>query len=154
MAEIVTQIRQKLSNAKVSAVQQAVRARNDAVERLTKFAGEVSAVVLVIGALMIFTTMMASVVERTNEIGVLRAIGFRRTHVIKGFMIEATAISATGGLLGWAVGMLVSWMALPYFSETGGVLEFRISLAGGVLSSIYPAVRAARLDPCEAVRHV
>lgn len=161
--DIVAQIRHKLPHAKVSAVQQAVRARNDTVERLTAFAAAVSAVVLAIGALMIFTTMMASVVERTKEIGVLRAIGFRRIHIIKGLMIEAAAISTAGGALGWAAGVLVSWVALPYFSETGVTLGIRSSLAffavgvaiaTGVLSSVYPAIRAARLDPCEAVRHV
>lgn len=99
-----------------------MKARNDAVERLTKFAGAVSAVVLAIGALMIFTTMMASVVERTKEIGVLRAIGFRRMHIIKGFMIEAVLISAAGGVLGWAAGITASWLALPYFTETGAGL--------------------------------
>ncbi len=163
VGDIVAQIHHKLPHAKVSAVQQAVRARNDTVERLTKFAAAVSAVVLAIGALMIFTTMMASVVERTKEIGVLRAIGFRRVHIIKGLMIEAAAISIAGGALGWAAGVLVSWVALPCFSETGVTLGIRsslaffavgVALATGVLSSVYPAIRAARLDPCEAVRHV
>ena len=116
--DIVGQISERLPNAKVSAIQQSVRARSETVERLTRFSAVVSAVVLAIGALMIFTTMMGSVVERTKEIGVLRAIGFRKVHIVKGLMIEVVAVSFAGGIVGWAAGLLASWAALPYSSET------------------------------------
>lgn len=161
--DIVKQISAQLPNAKVSALQQSVRARAETVDRLTRFAVAVSAVVLVIGALMIFTTMMGSVVERTKEIGVLRAIGLRKSQIIKELMIEVAAISTIGGLVGWIVGMLMSWLTLPYFSQSGVRLEFdpKIALGAvvaalviGALSTIYPAIRASRLDPSEAVRYV
>lgn len=161
--DIVGQISERLPHAKVSAIQQSVRARTETVERLTRFSGVVSAVVLAIGALMIFTTMMGSVVERTKEIGVLRAIGFRKVHIVKGLMIEVLAVSLAGGIVGWAAGLLASWAALPYFSETGVALGVHPSvvmvaivaaLSIGILSSIYPAIRASRLDPSEAVRYV
>lgn len=163
IGDIVSQISERIPHAKVSAIQQTVRARSETVERLTRFSAVVSAVVLGIGALMIFTTMMGSVIERTREIGVLRAIGFRRTHIVKGLMIEVATISLLGGLLGWATGMLASWLALPYFAETRAAFEFQpilaiIAIAGGliigIISSFYPIVRASRLDPSEAVRYV
>lgn len=163
IGDIVSQISERIPHAKVSAIQQSVRARSDTVERLTRFSAVVSAVVLAIGALMIFTTMMGSVVERTKEIGVLRAIGFRRSHIIKGLMIEVAFISLVGGLLGWAAGLLASWVALPYFAETRVVFEFQpvlaiVAVAAGLVigtfSSFYPIVRASRLDPSEAVRYV
>jgi putative ABC transport system permease protein len=119
--------------------------------------------VLAIGALMIFTTMMGAVIERTKEIGVLRAIGFRRTHIIKGLMIEVAAISVIGGVIGWGAGILASRAALPYFADPGVVFEIQPLLAVGavgcglligILSSLYPIVRASRLDPSEAVRYV
>lgn len=161
--DIVAQISERLPNAKASAIQQSVRARTDTVARLTRFSAVISAVVLAIGALMIFTTMTGSVVERTKEIGVLRAIGFRRTHIVKELMIEVAAISLVGGLVGWGAGVLASWLALPYFTESGIDLQIDSSLLIfalvaalliGALSSIHPAIRASRLDPSEAVRYV
>jgi putative ABC transport system permease protein len=161
--DIVAQISEKVPNARVSAIQQSVRARTETVERLTRFSAAVSAVVLAIGALMIFTTMMGSVVERTKEIGVMRALGFRRTHIIKELMIEVAAVSLIGGLLGWGAGLIASWAVLPYFAETElglradptmAILAVAAALLIGAVSSIYPAIRASKLDPSEAVRYV
>jgi putative ABC transport system permease protein len=161
--DIVAQISERLPHAKVSAIQQSVRARTETVERLTRFAGVVAAIVLAIAVLLIFTTMMGAVIERTKEIGVLRAIGFRKSHIIKGLMIEVAAISCIGGLLGWGAGMLASFLALPYFAETRIALDWQPQiallaiLAGllvGALSSIYPIIKASRLDPAESVRYV
>jgi putative ABC transport system permease protein len=163
IGDIVSQISERLPQAKVSAIQQSVRARSETIERLTRFSAAVSAIVLAIGSLMIFTTMMGSVIERTKEIGVLRAIGFRKEHIIKGLMIEVAVISVLGGSLGWGAGMFASWLALPYFAETRVVFEFQPMLAItaivaglviGTLSSFYPIIRASRLDPSEAVRYV
>lgn len=160
--DIVVQIRKALPHVNVAAVQQSVRARTEAVDRLTRFSAVVSVVVLVIGALLVFTTMMSSVVERTKEIGVLRAIGFWRTHIIKSLMIEVVVISAAGGMGGWIAGLSASRLALPYFTENGAQIEWRASLAVlaiaaamliGIVSSAYPAIRASRLDPSEAVRY-
>jgi putative ABC transport system permease protein len=161
--DIVAQIKQELPHANVSAIQQSVRARAEAVDRLSRFSLVVSAVVLAIGALMVFTTMMGAVVERTKEIGVLRAIGFRKTHIIRSLMIEVVIISAAGGIGGWLAGLLAGRLALPYFTEGGAQMELRLSLAvfavavamgTGIISSIYPVLRASRLDPSEAVRYV
>lgn len=159
----MAQISERLPHAKVSTIQQSVRARTETVERLTRFAGVVAAIVLAIAVLLIFTTMMGAVIERTREIGVLRAIGFRKSHIIKGLMIEVASISCLGGLLGWGAGMLASFLALPYFAETRIALDWQPQvallaiLAGllvGALSSIYPIIKASRLDPSESVRYV
>ncbi len=161
--DIVAQIAEKLPHAKVSALQQSVKAREQTVNRLTRFFAVVSAIVLAIGGLMIFTTMMGSVIERTKEIGVLRALGFRKAHIVQGLALEVAAISVAGGLTGWAAGMLASWLALPYFAETRVGFEIQpllalVAVTGalliGIASSIYPIVRASRLDPSEAVRYV
>ena len=107
--------------------------------------------------------MMGSVLERTREIGVLRAIGFRRLHIVRGLVIEIAVVSAAGGALGYLVGMAVSWAALPFFTENGTQLRVTtetllFSLAAalviGFASSVYPAFRASRLDPSEAIRQL
>jgi putative ABC transport system permease protein len=159
--DIVAQIREQLPHAKVSAIQQAVKTRAEMVNRLAKFSAVLSVIVLIIGGLMIFTTMMGSVIERTREIGVLRAIGFRRKHIMSGLLIEVMTISVLGGFFGWAAGIAASWAALPFFSEAGierqlHPLLLTLAIASAMLigsvSSIYPALRASRLDPSEAVR--
>jgi putative ABC transport system permease protein len=163
VGDIVAQIQSKLKHAKVSAIQQSVQARVETVDRLTRFSGVVAGIVLIIGGLMIFTTMMGSVIERTKEIGVLRAIGFRKSHIMRGLILEITVISLLGGMVGWGSGTLISWLALPYFTETGSSLKFQpwlmliaicSALFIGIVGSIYPAIRASKLDPSEALRYV
>lgn len=161
--DIVGQIEAAVPHAKVSAVQQAVRAREQTVEQLGRFSAVVSAVVLAIGGLLIFTAVTGSVVERTREIGVLRAIGFRKSHIVRGLAIEVAAVSAAGGVLGWAAGTAAGWAALPYFADAErlfqpqphlALLAVGGALAIGLLGSAYPILRAARLDPADAVRVV
>ncbi len=161
--DIVAQISERMPYAKVSAIRQSVRARTETVDRLTRFAVAIAALVLAIAALMIFTTMTSAVIERTKEIGVLRAIGFRKTHIIKGLLIEVAVISIIGGLLGWLAGLAVSYVALPYFADSGATIDIKpmfilVAIAAGLLigtiSSLYPIFRAARLDPAESVRYI
>ena len=161
--EIVGQIREKLPHAKVSAIQQAVKARMEMVQRLSRFSTVVSVVVLLIATLMILTSMTGSVVERTREFGVLRAIGFRKWHIIHGLILEVLAISALGGVVGWILGIAGSWIAMPYFTEVASPPEIRpivlvmaviTSIAVSVAASLYPVARASRMDPADAVRSI
>jgi putative ABC transport system permease protein len=112
---------------------------------------------------MIFTTMMGAVIERTKEIGVLRAVGFRRRHIIQQLLIEVVLISSVGGVIGWLTGVGAGWLVLPYFAESGPALDIRAWTAAaailtaillGLGSAVYPALRASRLDPSEAIRYV
>ena len=161
--EIVGQIREKLPHAKVSAIQQAVKARMEMVDRLSRFSTVVSSVVLLIATLMILTSMTGSVVERTREFGVLRAIGFRKLHIIHGLFLEVVVIGAIGGIIGWILGVGGSWIAMPYFTEVASVPEVRpvllvaaviTSIVVSVAASVYPVTRASRMDPAEAVRSI
>ena len=161
--EIVGQIRQVLPHAKVSAIQQAVKARMEMVDRLSRFSTVVSLVVILIATLMILTSMTGSVVERTREFGVLRAIGFRRWHIIHGLILEVVVVSALGGVVGWILGFGGSWIALPYFTEVAAAPEPRpwvlvaavlTAIAVSVVASLYPVSRASRMDPADAVRSI
>lgn len=159
--DIVAQIQAKVPHAKVSAIQQAVRMREEMVQRLTRFSYVVSIVVLVIGSLLVLTTMTSSVVERTREIGVLRAMGYRRVHVMRVLATEVVVVGLIGGFAGWFIGVGTSWAALPFFTENGArpVLDPVLLLVAAsaavllaLLASLQPMLKASRLDPTEALR--
>lgn len=155
---IVAQMGERLPHARVSAVRQAMALKMQTVDQVTRFSMAASGVVLVIGGLVVFVSMLGSVQERTREIGVLRAIGFRQSHVLRILLLEALVVSVLAGLAGWAVGSSSSWLLAPQLDVPGGPstallpAAVLLSLALGMASSIYPALRAARLDPAEALR--
>jgi putative ABC transport system permease protein len=160
--DIVAQIQAALPEARVSAVQQAVKARIQTAGQLSRFRAVISMVIVFTSSLVIFVTMMGSVVERTREIGVLRALGYRRSHVVRIFLIEAALISLAGGLLGWGLGTVFGTAIEKQYVESAGGLHLSISfgviaivaaVVVGTLSSLYPAVKASQLDPMESVRY-
>jgi putative ABC transport system permease protein len=105
--------------------------------------------------------MMGSVNARTREIGIFRALGFRRGHVTRLILIEAAAASVIAGVLGYLVGMGLSYALLPLLAGDGVSVAWTPSLAAaavalavlvGSLASLYPALHASRLDPTVALR--
>ena len=103
--------------------------------------------------------MLATVTERTREIGVRRALGARRSHIVKQFLVEAVVLSGAGGALGVALGMLVPHIitalsgSLTIVRPEHVATSFVISAFVGVTFGLYPAWRAAHMDPVEALRH-
>jgi len=160
--EMVTQISGVLPGANVMAIKQVVKSRMVALEHFQKLAYGLSAVVILVGGLVVLVTMMASVRERTSEIGIFRAIGFRKSHVFRIILLEAGIISALAGALGYIAGMGATKISLPLFTDShqialnfnpitaGGALGLAVFL--GLLASLYPAFLAARLDPNESLR--
>lgn len=161
--EIVAQISEVLPDARVSALQQAVKAREQTVEQLSNFSLAVSVVVLFVGALVVLNTMMSSINERTREIGIFRAIGFRKVHVMSIILLEALVVSALAGVLGWIGGTLISAFVAPRLAQLSvglswdpglGMAAIALAIVVGMVSSVYPAVRASNLDPAEALRFI
>ena len=162
IGDMVNQISEKLPDAKVSAIQQVVESRIHALDQFRRFSYGMAAVVVFIGALIVFVTMMGSVNERTTEIGVFRAIGFRKSHIMRIILLEALLVSLLAGLSGYAFGMGAAKLALPIMAEGKNALlvwdtsvafgSIALSLVVGVLASLYPALHAGKLDPTEALR--
>ena len=162
IGDMVTQIAEKLPETKVSAIQQVVEGRLKALDQFKRFSYAMGSVVIFIGSLIVFVTMMGSVNERTTEIGVFRAIGFRRSHIMRIILFEAFLVSTLAGFLGYAAGMGGAKLALPFMAEgknavllwdsTVALGSLGLALLLGLLASIYPALHAAKMDPTEALR--
>lgn len=126
---------------------------------MTLLLGAVAAVSLVVGGIGIMNIMLVSVTERTREIGLRLAIGALEREVLLQFLIEAVVLAALGGVIGivLAVGAsmgLSALMNVPYvFNPSVNALAFAFSAAIGVMFGFFPARRAARLDPIDALRH-
>jgi putative ABC transport system permease protein len=119
----------------------------------------IASISLLVGGIGIMNIMLASVMERTREIGVRRAIGATRRDVIRQFLIETTLITITGGFLGTLVGIGLSQL-VGYFAGwstivtgTSVAVASIVSVVVGIVFGLYPAVRAARLDPVAALHY-
>lgn len=162
ISDMVTQIAEKLPEAKVSAIQQVVEGRLKALDQFKRFSYAMAGVVVFIGSLIVFVTMMGSVNERTTEIGVFRAIGFRKTHIMRIILFEAALVSLLAGFLGYATGMGGAKLALPFMAEsknahlvwdtTVAFGSIGLAFTLGLLASLYPALHASKMDPTEALR--
>jgi putative ABC transport system permease protein len=160
--DIVGQISKVLPHAKVTAIRQTLQTKMEALDHFKRFSLGISIVVLLIGGLIVFTNMMASVNERKREIGIFRAIGFRKSHIIRIIFLEASAVGLIGGVTGYLLGLGASHLLGPFITgvKGGGIFidpalpvgVIFLSVTMGVLSSIYPAVHASKMDPTAALR--
>jgi putative ABC transport system permease protein len=160
--DMVSQISGVLPGADVKAIQQVVRGRMETLQRFGNFSMGMSVVVILVGSLVVLTTMMSSVRERREEIGIFRAMGFRKRHVMSIVFTEAALIAGPAGLVGYLTGTGASFLAVgiisglenasltPDWRLCGGAIL--LAMFVGLASSIYPAVMAARMDPNTALR--
>jgi putative ABC transport system permease protein len=119
----------------------------------------IASISLLVGGIGIMNIMLASILERTKEIGIRRAVGARRRTIIRQFLLEATLISCAGGFVGVLVGaglsrvigFLAGWTTIVSFTSI--ILAFSVSVAIGLVFGVYPAKKAASLDPVEALHY-
>ncbi len=119
----------------------------------------IASISLFVGGIGIMNIMLASILERTREIGLRRAVGAQQSDIIRQFVVEATTISFTGGTLGIIFGFilsrLIAWLAgwSTIVTASSIALAFLVSISVGLIFGIYPALKAARLDPVDAIRY-
>ena len=119
----------------------------------------IASISLLVGGIGIMNIMLASILERTREIGVRRAVGARQADIIRQFVVEAVLISFVGGsfgiVFGFIMSRLIAWLAgwSTIVTASSILLAFVVSITVGLVFGIYPAVKAARLDPVEAIRY-
>ena len=121
--------------------------------------GAIASISLIVGGIGIMNIMLATVTERTREIGIRRALGAKRKDIVQQFLIETIVLSGVGGILGVVIGVIVPTV-VTYFAEVKAIITaqsiiiaFGVSVFVGVIAGLYPASRAAKMDPIEALRH-
>jgi len=121
--------------------------------------GCIAGISLLVGGIGIMNIMLASVTERTREIGVRRALGAKRRDITLQFLVETVLLSSAGGTMGVILGITIPWI-VSNFSDIETVVQwwsvalaFSISVGIGIMFGLYPARRAAMMDPIEALRH-
>ncbi len=121
--------------------------------------GAIAAISLIVGGIGIMNIMLATVTERTREIGIRRALGAKKRDIVVQFLVETVILSGSGGLVGVALGLVIPWF-IARFAEMATIvtpwapmIAFSISVSIGIIFGIYPALRAANMDPVEALRH-
>jgi putative ABC transport system permease protein len=160
MAKLTTYLTKVYGNAEAFRVfnqAQVLSTLNTITDTLMIVLGGIAAISLVVGGIGIMNIMLVSVTERTREIGIRKAIGAKRKNIMVQFLIEAIMLTGIGGVIGILLGLfciqfIVGRFTTPVYSTFWMVLSFGISLGIGIIFGMFPAYKAARLNPIDALR--
>lgn len=160
--EIVKQISEKIPNSEIKPLKQQIESKMAAVSSFESFSMGVSIIILLTSILIVFSNINSSVIERTREIGIFKALGFRNADIAKIFMIEILLISFFSGIIGYIIAYYASQLFVPLLTNDREIIiswDFTliisaiiISIGVAGLSSIVPIYKAISLDPVVAFR--
>jgi len=156
--EMLTRQHKQIDYEVVVPLEQLLRAQ-ETKRIFTIVLSSIAAISLLVGGIGIMNVMLATVTERTREIGIRRALGAKKRHIVTQFLVETVVLSIGGGLLGIALGLLIPVLVERFadmrtiVTPAAPLLAFAISAAIGIVFGLYPAWRAANMDPVEALRH-
>lgn len=161
--KVVKQLNQEIPETRITSVKEAIDIRRKMIEQFKHFSILISGLMLITASLSVATSMQSSINERTKELGILRAIGFRKNHIIKIMVIEVNILSAIGGLAGYLIGTGTAFLISQFINDFKLTISldpllalYSISLAAavGTASSTYPAIRAASMSPADSLRQI
>ena len=161
---ITEQISTNMPNAAVNAVRQVMAQKMNAVNQFERFAFTITSVIGCIGAILIFTSMMGAVAERKHEIGIFRAIGYKKRHIISIILTESSILSLIAAVIGVLGGIIITSIVLPKMAEMEtstwhveyllAVIVFFSTILISLLATIYPAYKASRVDPVATLNSI
>jgi putative ABC transport system permease protein len=157
---IADSINQNITGVRAVAVRQIAHTEMGMLERINRFMYALAGITLIIGAFAVFNTMMASVNERTKDIGIMRAVGASRSQILRIFIYESLITGVAGGILGYGVGTLLAYVIGPLVFENTAIsfapIFIPVSLAVATLiavaATIYPALRATKVKVADSLR--
>lgn len=161
--EIAMGLEEVLPNSRVIPLKKAALFREETIDQFSSFGWALSGIVLFIAVLVVFKTILSSINERTREIGIFRAIGFRKMHIVSIIFIEAGLVSLISGIAGFLLGSVLAVYAGPYLAQIQGEITIQsglllpsilLSAILAMIASAYPALKAAKLNPAEALRFI
>jgi putative ABC transport system permease protein len=159
LRDLVAANHQAMNDVEVTVPLEMLRKAEESKRMFNIVLAVIASISLLVGGIGIMNVMLATVTERTREIGIRRALGAKKKHIIQQFLVESGVLSALGGVVGVVLGIGLPHLIENLFEQKTIILPphvllaFGISAAVGVVFGIYPAWRAANMDPVEALRH-